>query len=87
MASVLTAAPKSSPEAGTPPTTPGSAVSVMNSLMRSSAATAATPSGMPMPRLTMAPARSSIAQRRAMILRSSSAIGLTLSSGTLISAL
>src|SRR4051794_15259261 len=41
IASVLTAAPKSSPDAGTPPTTPGSAVSVMNSLMRSSAATAA----------------------------------------------
>ena len=50
--------------------------------MRSSAATAATPSGMPMPRLTTALARSSSAARRAMILRSPIAIGATAAAGT-----
>ena len=35
-----------------PPITPGSAVSVIRSMTCSSFATAATPSGMPMPRLT-----------------------------------
>jgi len=69
------------------PITPGSAVNVKRSLTNSSAATAATPSGMPIPRFTMAPARSSRAQRLAMILRSSSGIAATLSKGTQISAL
>ena len=46
------------------------------------AATAATPSGMPMPRFTTPPSGSSNAQRRAMILRSSSCIGSMRSSGT-----
>ena len=55
-----------------PPMMPGSAVSVRYFSTRSSAATAATPSGMPMPRLTTPPGGSSKAQRRAMILRSSS---------------
>ncbi len=67
---VLTAAPKLSPPAGMPPITPGSAVSVSRSMTCSSAATLATPSGMPMPRFTTASACSSIAARRAMILRS-----------------
>ena len=52
MASVFTAAPKLRPDAGMPPTTPGSAVSVSRSMTFSSAATLETPSGMPMPRLT-----------------------------------
>ena len=43
-------------------------------MIRSSLATLATPSGMPMPRLTTAFAFSSIAARRAMILRSLIAI-------------
>ena len=85
MAWVLTAAPKFSPPAGMPPITPGSAVSVMRSMTRSSAATAATPSGMPMPRLTTALGRSSSAARRAMNLRSFSGIGATLAAGTRIS--
>ena len=54
MACALIAAPKLRPEAGTPPITPGSAVSVSRSVTPSSAATAAMPSGMPMPRLTTA---------------------------------
>ena len=45
-----------------PPITPGSAVSVIRSMMRSSAATAATPSGMPMPRFTTLLAASSSAR-------------------------
>jgi hypothetical protein len=68
-----------------PPITPGSAVSVIRSMTCSSAATAATPSGMPMPRFTTrwpaAPAR------RAMILRRSSPIGSMALAGTRISAL
>ena len=72
---VLVAAPKSMPLAGTPPITPGSAVSVMRSMIFSSLAIAATPSGMPMPRLTTLLAFSSKAARRAMILRSLIAIG------------
>ena len=43
--------------------------------MPSSVATLATPSGMPIPRFTMLLADSSIAARRAMILRSESSIG------------
>ncbi|MET4823488.1 hypothetical protein ABH972_001077 [Bradyrhizobium ottawaense] len=58
------------PLAGMPPITPGSAVSVMRSMIRSSLATEAIPSGMPMPRLTTLLAFSSRAARRAMILRS-----------------
>ena len=79
------AAPKSSPPAGTPPMTPGSAVSVIRSTMRSSLATLAMPSGMPMPRLTTLLACSSIAARRAITLRTSSGIGLIWSTGTRIS--
>ena len=75
MACVLVAAPKSMPLAGTPPMTPGSAVMVMRSMIFSSLATEATPSGMPMPRLTTLLALSSNAARRAMILRSLIAIG------------
>ncbi|OQC03592.1 MAG: hypothetical protein BWX79_02611 [Alphaproteobacteria bacterium ADurb.Bin100] len=86
MACGFTAAPKFSPPAGMPPTTPGSAVSVTRSMMRSSAATLATPSGMPMPRFTTWCGRSSRAARRAMILRSDRPIGSTLSMGTRISA-
>ncbi len=82
---VLTAAPKFSPPAGMPPITPGSTVSVMRSITRSSAATAATPSGMPMPRLTTAFGRSASAARRAMTLRSPGAIGSTLAAGSRIS--
>ena len=70
IACVFTAAPKFRPEAGMPPTTPGSAVSVSRSITFSSVATPATPSGMPMPRLTTLLAFSSSAARRAMILRS-----------------
>ncbi len=81
----LVAAPKLRPEAGTPPITPGSAVMVMRSMTRSSAATAAMPSGMPMPRLTTALASSSSAARRAMILRSSISSGLSVFMGTRIS--
>ncbi len=68
-----------------PPTTPGSAVSVMRSITFSSAATLATPSGMPMPRLTTALGLSSSAARRAMILRSERSIGLSPLIGTRIS--
>ena len=85
IACVLVAAPKLSPEAGMPPITPGSAVSVTRSITRSSAATAATPSGMPMPRLTTALALSSSAARRAMILRSLISIGAIEVIGTRIS--
>lgn len=82
MASALVAAPKFRPPAGMPPITPGSAVSVTRSSSFSSAATAATPSGMPMPRLTTLFGRSSINARRAMILRSDSGIGTTADKGT-----
>jgi hypothetical protein len=68
-----------------PPITPGSAVSVMRSVTRSSLATLAMPSGMPMPRLTTPPATSSSAARRAMILRSLIAIGTSRFIGTRIS--
>ena len=57
--------------------TPGSAVSVIRSETFSSLATAATPSGMPMPRLTTLLASSSSAARRAMTFRSLSSIGGT----------
>ncbi len=85
-ASVLTAAPKSSPLCGTPPI--DARLGRQRHVARarfSSFATAATPSGMPMPRLTTPPIGSSNAQRRAMILRSSSGIGSSMSSGTLSS--
>ncbi len=85
IACVLTAAPKLSPEAGMPPITPGSAVSVIRSTMPSSAATLATPSGMPMPRLTTLFGRNSSAARRAMILRSDIASVGTIEAGTRIS--
>ena len=81
----LMAAPKLSPEAGTPPITPGSAVIVTRSLTPSSAATAAMPSGMPMPRLTTALASSSSAARRAMILRSPISSGCKVLMGTRVS--
>ena len=82
IASVLTAAPKFRPEAGTPPITPGSAVMVMKERIFSSLATEATPSGMPMPRLTTPLAGSSMAARRAISLRSSSGMGGSEPSGT-----
>src|SRR5471032_1779889 len=82
IASALVAAPKFKPPAGRPPITPGSAVSVTRSSSFSSAATCATPSGMPMPRLTTLFGRSSIKARRAMILRSVSAIVAMLDRGT-----
>ena len=62
--------------------TPGSAVSVIRSLIFSSAATAATPSGIPTPRLTTLFGLSSIAARRAMILRSLISSGFSEVSGT-----
>ena len=64
-ACALIAAPKFAPPAGIPPITPGSAVKVIKSVHFSSAATAATPSGMPTPRLTTLLGRNSIAARRA----------------------
>src|SRR5215210_3951314 len=79
----LSAAPKSSPPWGMPPIIPGSAVRVRYLSTCSSVATAATPSGIPMPRLTTPPSGSSKAHRRAMILRSSRGTGSTRSSGTL----
>ena len=69
IACALTAAPKSRPPAGTPPITPGSAVSVSRSLTFSSAATAATPSGMPMPRFTTLFGAQLHGRARAMTLR------------------
>jgi hypothetical protein len=74
MACAFTAEPKSSPAVGMPPIAPGSAVSVRKSMMCSSAATLATPSGMPIPRFTTLLGRSSMAARRAMTLRSVSCI-------------
>ena len=68
-----------------PPITPGSAVKVIRSMIRSSLATAAIPSGMPMPRLTTLLAFSSNAARRAMILRSLIGIGGSAPARTLIS--
>lgn len=65
---------------------PGSVVSVIRSMILSSAATAATPSGMPMPRLTTSLGRSSCAARRAMVLRGPGIIGSTLAAGTRSSA-
>ena len=85
IASALTPAPKLRPACGTPPITPGSAVSVMYFRICSSLATEATPSGMPMPRLTTPPGGSSNAPRRAIILRSSSGSGGSEPSGTRIS--
>ncbi len=85
MACVFTAAPKFSPLAGMPPTTPGSAVSVTRSMMRSSVATSATPSGMPMPRFTTALRGSSSAARRAMTLRAERGMGGSVVMGTRIS--
>src|SRR5450759_3567008 len=82
---VLIAAPKSMPLAGIPLIVPGSAVMVMRSMIRSSLATAAMPSGMPMPRLTTLLAFSSNAARRAMILRSLIGIGGSEPARTLIS--
>ena len=55
---------------------PGSAVSVIRSAIFSSAATEATPSGIPKPRFTTLFGRSSMAARRAMILRAFSGIGV-----------
>ena len=85
-ACALVAAPKSPPPAGMPPMAPGSAVSVIRSAIFSSAATEATPSGMPKPRFTTLFGRSSMAARRAMILRALSGIGASDVSGTRTSA-
>ena len=85
MQSAFTPAPKSSPPAGMPPTSPGSAVRVICDRMFSSAATDATPSGMPMPRFTTPFSGSSNAARRAMILRGLKAMRGSDSSGTLSS--
>ena len=85
MACVFTAAPKFSPLAGMPPITPGSAVRVSRSITCSSAATSATPSGMPMPRLTTALRPSSSAARRAITLRALMGIGTSVLAGTRIS--
>ncbi len=84
---MLVEAPKFKPLAGMPPIVPGSVVKQRSARMPSSFATPATPSGMPMPRLTMLPGLSSSAARRAMILRSSMGIGSTPCAGTLISLL
>ena len=54
---------------------PGSVVSVRNSSIRSSLATLATPSGMPMPRLTTLFGCNSKAARRAMTLRGPMGMG------------
>ena len=67
-----------------PPIVPGSVVSVKRSKIFSSAATFATPSGMPTPKLTTSFALSSSAARRAMIFRSPSGIGGSDESGTRI---
>ncbi len=69
IAPVFVAAPKSRPEAGWPPITPGSAVRVTWLSSPSSAAAAATPSGIPIPRFTTPPTESSKAVRRAITLR------------------
>ena len=84
---MFVAAPKFLPPEGMPPIEPVSAVRVRNSKIPSSLATLATPSGMPIPRLTTMFGRSSKAARRAMILRSSIASGSTLAVGTLNSQL
>lgn len=84
---MLVAAPKLSPPAGTPPMTPGSAVRVIRSMIFSSLATLATPSGMPMPRFTTLLASNSKAARRAMILRSPISISSMDCMGTLTSQL
>ena len=68
-----------------PPITPGSAVSVRRSNTFSSATTSATPSGMPMPRLTTALRVSSSAARRAITLRAPSGSGASVLIGTRIS--
>ncbi|EXI67540.1 MAG: hypothetical protein AW08_01801 [Candidatus Accumulibacter adjunctus] len=65
-----------------PPISPDSTVSVSRCEMRSSLATAATPSGMPTPRLMMPFGGSSKAARRAMILRSLSGVETMLAAGT-----
>ena len=53
---------------------PASTVSVIRSRIPSSSATAAMPSGIPMPRFTIELIFSSIAARRAITLRASSAV-------------
>ncbi|OPZ54238.1 MAG: hypothetical protein BWY91_01691 [bacterium ADurb.BinA028] len=80
-ASGLSAAPKSPPEAGIPPTIPGSVVRVIRSMTCSSAATVDTPSGIPIPRFTTPPSGNSMAARRAAILRSFIGIGGMRSNG------
>ena len=64
-----------------PPTTPGSVVIVRRSMIFSSAATLATPSGIPMPRFTTLFGRSSSAARRAMTLRSDIGMGVIIDAG------
>jgi hypothetical protein len=81
----LATAPKLNPPAGMPPTPPGSTVSVIRSRIRSSAATAATPSGMPIPRFTTAFVDRNIAARRAITLRASRGIGASPVLGAVIS--
>ena len=86
MACALVEAPKLVPPAGTPPIVPASVVSTMLSIP-SSAAIAATPSGIPIPRLTTASGVSSMAHLLAIILRLLSANGSSEPSGTLKSPL
>jgi hypothetical protein len=80
-------APKLSPPAGMPPITPGSAVRGIRSIIFSSFAMSATPSGTPMPKFTTLFGLSSSAARRAMIFRLDISIGGTALAGTRISPL
>lgn len=81
MAAGLAAPPNWVPPLGTPPTLPASTVSVISWEMPSSAATRATRSGIPTPKFTTAPGRSSMAARRAMTFRASSGSGASASAG------
>src|SRR5215207_7409279 len=65
----LVTAPKLRPPAGRPPIPPASTVRVISSRTCSSWATEAMPSGMPMPRFTIALGLSASVPRRAMALR------------------
>ncbi|EKD36160.1 MAG: hypothetical protein ACD_75C01611G0001 [uncultured bacterium] len=86
-ASTLMPAPKSNPPIGSPPIIPDSAVRVAYSNTRSSLATRETPSGMPIPRLTMLLGFNSKAARLAMILRQPISRGGIACMGTLCSQL
>ena len=84
VASGLYALPKFGSADGTPPTCPDSVVMMIWSLKPSSDTTLATSAAMPTPRFTTSPRRSSMAQRRAMTLRSDSGMGGIWDSGFLI---